>query len=81
MKQIVFIQHALDRLKERGINEEHAIQVLRDPDDVELESEKRKIAQKLIKDRLLRVVYDDEEDSMVVISAYITSKVSKYLRR
>ncbi len=58
MKQIIFIQHALDRQKERA-----------------------KIAQKLINGRLLRIVYDEEEESIVVISAYSTSKVGKYLRK
>ena len=80
MKQITFIQHALDRLKERGISEELVIEVIRNPDNVDSEIEGRKIAQKLIKGKLLRIIYDDEEGSIVVISAYSTSKVQKYLR-
>ncbi len=81
MKQVIFIQHALDRLEERGISKELVIEIIRDPDNVDLESERRKIAQKLIKGKLLRVVYDDEDESIVVISAYNTSKVHKYLRK
>lgn len=81
MKQVIFIPHALDRLKERGISKELVIEIIRTPDNVDIESERRKIAQKLIKGKLLRVVYDDEEESIVVISAYGTSKVHKYLRK
>ncbi len=81
MKQIIFIQHALDRLKERGISKELVIEIIRNPDNVDIESERRKIAQKLIKGKLLRIVYDDEDESIVVISAYNTSKVHKYLRK
>jgi hypothetical protein len=81
MKQIIFIQHALDRLKERGISEKLVIEVIRDPDEIDPENDRRKIAQKLISGRLLRVIYDEEEESIVVISAYSTSKVSKYLRK
>ncbi len=81
MKQITFIQHALDRLKERGINEELVIKVIENPDNIDPESQRRRIAQKLINGKLLRVVYDDEDESIVVISAYRTSKVDKYLRK
>jgi hypothetical protein len=81
MKQIIFIQHALDRLEERGISKELVIEVIRDPDEVDPESDRRKIAQKLISGKLLRVIYDEDEESIEVISAYSTSKVGKYLRR
>jgi len=74
MKQVIFIRHALDRLEERGISKDLVIEIIRDPDDVDLESERRKIAQKLIKGKLLRIVYDDEGELIVVISAYRTSK-------
>ena len=36
---------------------------------------------KLIEGKLIRIVYDEEEESIVVISAYGTTKVRKYLRR
>ncbi len=67
MKQIIFIQHALDRLEERGISKELVIEIIRNPDKVDLENERRKIA------------HDDEDKSIVVISAYSTSKIQKYL--
>jgi hypothetical protein len=78
MKPIIFIQHALDRLKERGISAELATEVIRNPDRVDSEND-RKIAQKLVGGKLLRVIYE-EEASIIVISAYRTSKAVKYLR-
>jgi hypothetical protein len=41
----------------------------------------RRIAQKIINGKLIRVIYDDEVASVVVISAYVTSKLGKYLRK
>jgi hypothetical protein len=68
----------LDRLKERGISAELAKEVIRNPDRVDSEND-RKIAQKLVGGKLLSVIYEEEE-SIIVISAYRTSKAVKYLR-
>jgi len=46
MKRIIFIQHAMDRLRERGISTELVIEAIRNPDKIDSENE-RKIAQKL----------------------------------
>ena len=78
MKQIIFIQHAMDRLREREISTELVIEAIRNPDRIDSENE-RKIARKLIDGKLLRVIYEEEE-AIVVVSAYRTSKVSRYLR-
>jgi len=80
MKNIIFIQHALERLEERGISAKMVEEVIRDPDNADYGDKGRKIAQKLIDEKLLRVIYDDEEYRIVVISAYVTSKVEKYSR-
>jgi len=78
MKRIIFIQHAMDRLRERGISTELVIEAIRNPDKIDSENE-RKIAQKLNDGKLLRVIYEEDE-AIVVVSAYMTSKVSRYLR-
>ena len=54
MKRIIFIQHAMDRLRERGISTELVIEAIRNPDKIDSENE-RKIAQKLNDGKLLRV--------------------------
>ncbi len=80
MKNVIYIQHALERLEERGISAKMVEEVIRDPDNVNYGAKGRKIAQKLIDEKLLRVIYDEEEYKIVVISAYVTSKVEKYSR-
>lgn len=78
MKRIIFIQHATDRLKERGISVDLVEETIRNPNKTDFENE-RKIAQKLVDGKLLRVIYEEEE-AIVVISAYRTSKVDRYLK-
>jgi len=80
MKTIIFIQNAVDRLKERGISPEAVEETIGNPDYLDFGDEKRRVAQKLIGGKLLRVIYEDEKDAIVVISAYSTSKIQKYLR-
>ena len=65
-------------MKERNITEELVKAALNHPCNVDSTNEKRKIAQILIDGKLLRVIYEEEDDAIIVISAYCTSKVSKY---
>lgn len=78
MKRIIFIQHAADRLKERGIPVDLVEETIRNPDKTDFENE-RKIEQKLVDGKLLRVIYEEEE-AIVGLSAYRTSKVDRYLK-
>jgi len=80
MKKLIFIQHALDRMKERLITEDLVIATLNNPDNTDCRNEKRKIAQRLIQGKLLRIIYEENDDFIIVVSAYCTSKVSKYIR-
>jgi hypothetical protein len=80
MKKLIFIQHALDRMKERGITEEMVRSALNCPDNIERIEEKRKIAQRFIEGKLLRIIYEEDDEAISVVSAYRTSKVSKYYR-
>jgi hypothetical protein len=80
MKELVFIQHALDRMKERNITEEMVIATLNYPDNIENSEENRKIAQRFIEGKLLRIIYEEDDEAISVVSAYRTSKVGKYQR-
>ncbi len=55
MKQIILIQHAVDRLKERGISTELVKETIINPDKIDFENE-RKIAHKIVDGKLLRVI-------------------------
>lgn len=81
MKILVFVPHALERMNERGINKEEVIAALSYPDDIDLTDENRKIAQRFIEGSLLRVVYEEKEDTIIVVTVYLTSKYNKYIRR
>lgn len=81
MRILFFVPHALERMNERGINKEEVIAALSYPDDIDLTDENRKIAQRFIEGKLLRVVYEEKEDTIIVITVYRTSKYNKYIRR
>ncbi|WP_457550515.1 DUF4258 domain-containing protein [Archaeoglobus sp.] len=78
--KIKFIEHALERMKERGITKEEVIKAISEPDYVGKGYGEREVAQKLIDGKLLRVIYERHGDEIIVITAYKTSKVEKYLR-
>jgi hypothetical protein len=56
------------QVRRKRVSKRLVIEITIDPDDVDLESERRKIAQKLKKGKLLRIVYDEEGELIVVIS-------------
>ncbi|WP_457754600.1 DUF4258 domain-containing protein [Thermococcus sp.] len=79
-KDVVFIPHALERMNERGISKELVVETLTNPDKVGEGYLGRKVAQKNMDGKLIRVIYEEHEDKIIVITAYITSKIDKYLR-
>ncbi|HIH73204.1 MAG: Uncharacterized protein XD43_0977 [Thermococcales archaeon 44_46] len=76
--KIVFIPHALERMKERKISKELVIETITSPDEVYIGYFGRKVAQKRLNGKLIRVVYEESKDEVVVITVYITSKLTKY---
>lgn len=76
--KLIFIPHALDRMKKRGITEKMVLETLKDPEKVVEGYRDRKVAQKMFDDKLLRVIYEEKENGIEVITAYLTSKVDKY---
>ena len=83
--KIQFLPHALERMKERKIPQDLVIDALSNPDE-SFENEIGYVVHKIIvdhqtsKEYLLRVFYLIREGSIEVISAYKTSKLSKYWR-
>jgi len=75
---IKYIPHALERMKERGISRELVEEALQSPDDTTEGYIGRKVAQKRIDGKLIRVIYEEIENDIVVITAYVTSKIKKY---
>ena len=76
--EIRFIPHALQRLEERGIPRELVEEAVKNPDEVRDGYCGRKVAQKRLNGKLIRVIFEEEGGDVVVITAYVTSKVRKY---
>jgi hypothetical protein len=82
MKEIEIIPLALKKASRRGIPEEWIRETVEFPYQVVEGYGGRNVAQrKYLKDDkeyLLRVVYERQEETFVVITAYLTSQVERY---
>lgn len=76
---IKFTKHALERMKIRGITKEEIIETINNPDKLTQDAQGNFIVQKVKKKSLLRVFYYTQKKSNMVITAYKTSKMDKYL--
>ncbi len=68
----------MERIKQRSIPKELIRECIESPDEVEERGICRCV--KRLKDEVLVVVYRKEETEILVITAYRSSKVGKYLR-
>ena len=68
--------HILLQLEERNISRELIEDALKNPDSNESGTGNRIIYQKLVSGKLLRIVTEGD----LLITAYITDKISKYLK-
>lgn len=75
--------HASERLEERNIEVEQVKAVLINPERVVEDQGGTKVAQRRIERRgqkyLLRCVYTEKENGFRLITAYLTSKIEKYM--
>lgn len=75
--KIRYTLHAVERMRQRGITREEVEACLTNPDKV-IEGKGFKFVKKL-NDKALIVVYRMESDVIMVMTAYRTSKLRKYL--
>ncbi len=76
---VIFTRHALHQAALRSITRDDIITTLANPDSIMLGSTGNTVAQKLFGNYLLRVIHQVEPNGDIrVITAYKTSKVSKY---
>ncbi len=86
MKPVRWTTHALRNLEERKIERDAVEQVLAAPQYVIPDPPDRSIWMRvyfdsaLQKEMLLRVVVEEAEDELVVITVYKTSQLDRYLR-
>lgn len=79
----IFSNHALQELQRRGLQQNMVESVLNNPQQIIAEKEGRKAYQSQVefgggKIYLIRVIVADNSDPAVVITAYRTSKITKY---
>jgi len=82
MKEIEIIPIALRKAARRGITREWIDNTVLNPEQVMSGYGGRKVAQSKImiegKEYLLRVVYQESEEKHTVVTAYLTSQISRY---
>ena len=83
MEEITFTDHALYQMAWRNIDRDAVSDVLSAPDRVTRHGESRQRAVKRFSshgiDRLLVVAYEYQDNRAIVITAFYTSKIHKYL--
>ncbi len=82
MKEIEIIPIAAKKAEKRGIKKEIIEDTVSHPMQIVDGYGGRRVAQSKIimeeKEYLLRVVYEEAEDKNIVVTAYLTSQVSRY---
>ena len=68
--ELRYTEHAEENIKERELDKAVIEDVIRDPDRVEHGKFNRKIAQKMVGVKLLRVIYEKEGNVYIIITAY-----------
>ena len=66
---MIFTNHALIRMQQRGLDESSVASAILNPDETGNSFGKRKLARKTIGDKTFEVVYIKEED-IIVITVY-----------
>ncbi len=77
--RMVFSLHALERMRQGGIDRELVVLCIQNLDkSEELEGVRRCV--KRINNRVIIVIYKRENDKFIVVITYLSSKLHKYLR-
>lgn len=71
---IIITAHARERMEKYGLSEELIFDCLMNPALIIGGYDGRKIAQKLLNDYVLRVVYEETDGFYVVVTAYKTKR-------
>ncbi|HLD48839.1 MAG TPA: DUF4258 domain-containing protein [archaeon] len=70
--KIEYTEHAKENMKERKLSRNLIENIIINPEKVIEGSFGRKIAQKIIGNKLLRVIYEQENNVYIIITAYYT---------
>ena len=76
--KIRYTLHALERMKQRGIDKELVEECLENPDRTLLKEDTYRCIKK-IDDKVLVVIYRKNNNTILVITAFVSTKKHKYL--
>jgi len=68
--KIIYTEHAEEKIAERNLSKTMIEDSLIRPDEILEAPFGRKIAQKLLNDKLLRIVYSIEDNTIIIITVY-----------
>lgn len=71
--EIVYTEYAEDTIRDRAIPKQFIEDALLNPDSVVEGKKGRKIAQKKVGEKLLRIVFESNPNAFMVITAYYTA--------
>ncbi len=75
---IIYSFHAIERMRQRGVSKKLVSLCLQDPDKSE-EFEDVCRCVKKIDDKVVIVIYKRENNKLIILTAYLSSKLHKYL--
>ena len=76
---IKFTRHALQQMQNRRIKKDEVIKTINDPEKLAKNSGNNLIVQRMFEGKFLLVFYRVEEEDKIIITAYKTTKLEKYI--
>ena len=78
-KKIIFHPYALYKMERRGISSEKVLKTLTQPYEIADGKFRRKIAQRVYGSHVLRVIFEEHPEHILVITAY-PARAKRYLK-
>ena len=67
-----YTDHAEENIKERKLNKKIIENILKHPNKIAEGRFGRKIAQKIVGEKLLRIIYEENDNVYIIVTAYYT---------
>ena len=78
--EIVYTEYAEESIADRNISKSIIENTLKNPEEVVEGKENRKIAHKVIGNKLLRVIFETNKKAYIIITAYYTQPL-RYMKK
>ncbi|MEK6819798.1 MAG: DUF4258 domain-containing protein [Nanoarchaeota archaeon] len=78
--KVIYTDYAEETIADRKINKEIIEDALKNPNEIIKGKNGRKIAHRIIKDKLLRVVFEEDTKTYIVVTAYY-AEPKRYMKK